>query len=75
MYSFVYVQMTLTSLALKQPFFCILSMQTRLVRPISTKTKNIFLAAIYAFGLLSSAFYYGPLATSRLFPLYTNEMK
>ena len=36
MYSFVYVLMRLTSLALKQHFFCILSMQTRLVRLIST---------------------------------------
>ena len=42
MYSFVYVLMRLTSLALKQPFFCILSMQTRLVRLISTKTKQYF---------------------------------
>ena len=63
MYSFVYVQMRLTSLALKQPFFCTLSMQTRLVRQLAHKQKNIFLAAIYAFGLLSPAFYYGPLAT------------
>ena len=36
MYSFVYVLMRLTSLALKQHFFCILSIQTRLVRLIST---------------------------------------
>ena len=34
MYSFVYVLMRLTSFALKQPFFCILSMQTRLVMSI-----------------------------------------
>ena len=42
MYSFVYVLMRLTSLALKQRFFCILSMQTWLVRLISTKTKQYF---------------------------------
>ena len=42
MYSFVYVLMRLTSLALKQHFFCILSMQTGLVRLISTKTKEYF---------------------------------
>ena len=35
-YSFVYVLIRLTSLALKQPFFCILCMQTRLVSLIST---------------------------------------
>ena len=34
MYSFVYVLMRLTSLALKLPFFCIMSIQTRLVRLI-----------------------------------------
>ena len=34
-YSFVYVLIRLTSLALKQHFFCILYMQTRLVSPIS----------------------------------------
>ena len=54
MYSFVYVLMRFTRLTLKQPFFCILSMQTRLARLISTKQKNIFLAAIYAFGLLEN---------------------
>ena len=44
----VYVLIRRTSLALKQQFLCILSMQTRLVSLI----KNIyFLAAIYAFGL------------------------
>ena len=36
MYSFVYVLMRLTSLALERHFYCILSMQTRLVRLIST---------------------------------------
>ena len=42
MYSFVYVLMRLTSLTLKQHFFCILSMQTRLVTLISTQTKEYF---------------------------------
>ena len=35
-YSFVYVLIRLTSLALKQHFFCILHMHTRLVSLIST---------------------------------------
>ena len=48
---FVYVLIRLTSLALKQHFFCILSMQTRLVRLISTQKKIFFLATIYEFGL------------------------
>ena len=50
-YSLVYVLIRLTSLALKQHFFCILYMHTRLVSLISIYTKEYFLAAIYAFGL------------------------
>ena len=50
-YSFVYVLIRLTSLALKQHFFCILYMHTRLVRLISTLKNINFLAAIYAFGI------------------------
>ena len=53
MYSFVYVLIRLNSLALKQHFFCILSIQTRLVSLISTLKNNIFLATIYAFSLWS----------------------
>ena len=41
MYSFVYVLMRLTSLVLKQQF-------------LAHKQKNIFLAAIYALGLLKN---------------------
>ena len=41
-YSFVFVLIRPTSLVLKQLFFCILSVQTRLVRLISTKTKEYF---------------------------------
>ena len=41
-YSFVYVRIRLTSLALKQHFFCILYMPTRLVSLISTSTKEYF---------------------------------
>ena len=40
MYSFVYLLMRLTSLALERHFYCILSMQTRLVRLISAETKE-----------------------------------
>ena len=50
-YSFVFVLIRLTSLVLKERFFCILSVPTRLVSLISTKTKEYFLAPIYAFGL------------------------
>ena len=39
-YSFVFVVIILTSLTLKQKFFWILLMQTRLVRMISIKTKE-----------------------------------
>ena len=54
MYSFVYVLMRLTSLALKQHFFRILSMQTRLVSLISTLKKRIlcwppYMHSVYTF--------------------------
>ena len=41
-YSFVFVIIRPTSLVLKELLFCILSMLTRLVRLISTKTKEHF---------------------------------
>ena len=41
-YSLVYVLIRLTSLALKQHFFCILYMHTRLVSLISIYTKEYF---------------------------------
>ena len=41
-YSFVFVLIRKTSLVLKEHFFCILSVQTRLVRLISTKTTEYF---------------------------------
>ena len=70
-YSFVYVLMRLTSLALKQHFNYILSMQTRLVRLISTRRKEYFLAAIYAFVLYFSPGARGP----RLFSVTVNYAK
>ena len=48
-YSFVFVSIRPSSLVLEELFFRILSV---LVRLISTKKKEYFLAAIYAFGLL-----------------------
>ena len=48
---FVYVLIRPTSLVLKEHFFCILSVLTRLVRLISAKTIAFFLAVIYAIGL------------------------
>ena len=41
-YSFVFVLIRPTSLVLKEHFFCILSVLTRLVSLISTKTKEYF---------------------------------
>ena len=41
-YSFVFVLIRPTSLVLKEHFFCILSLLTRLVSLISTKTKEYF---------------------------------
>ena len=40
MYSFVSVLIRLTSLTLKKHFFCVLSMQTRLVRPLFMHSVN-----------------------------------
>ena len=54
-YSFVYVLIRPTSLVLKEHFFCIFCVLTRLVGLISTETIGYFSAAIYAIGLYSWA--------------------
>ena len=60
-YCFVFVLMVPNSLALKQHFFCILSMQTRLVGLLAQGQRNNLLTAIYEYGLLMVISAYRPL--------------
>ena len=57
-YSFVVALIRLTNLVIKELFWCILCVLTRLFSLISTKTKECILGAIFAIGLLCILFFW-----------------
>ena len=69
-YSFVYVLIRPTSLILKEHFFCTLSVLTRLVGLISTKTKGYFFRP----SLMQWTNIYGSYALKVLLHVCTNKM-